>query len=154
MTNVAIRAATEADLPAVLALYAQPGVDDGDTLPLADAAAIFRTMARYPYYRLFVVEQQERVVATYTLLVMENIAHQGASSAIVEQVMVDPDSQGSGLGTLMMEHAIAESRARGCYKLALSSNVKRTRAHAFYDGLGFERHGYSFLLDLKQQAEP
>jgi GNAT superfamily N-acetyltransferase len=46
----------------------------------------------------------------------------------------------------MMNHAMALAHEAGCYKLALSSNLKRTRAHAFYDSLGFERHGVSFLV--------
>jgi ribosomal protein S18 acetylase RimI-like enzyme len=143
-----IRAASEADLPAILDLYAQPGMDDGEKLPIEEARALFHKMARYPYYRLFVVERGACVVASYALLVMDNIAHLGKPSAIVEQVMVDPDTQGLGLGTAMMEHALAEARAQGCYKLALSSNMKRERAHAFYDKFGFTRHGYSFLVDL------
>ena len=46
----------------------------------------------------------------------------------------------------MMEHARALAREAGAYKLALSSNLKRTRAHAFYDALGFQRHGISFVI--------
>ena len=30
----------------------------------------------------------------------------------------------------------------------LSSNAKRERAHAFYESLGFERHGFSFRVNL------
>ena len=37
--------------------------------------------------------------------------------------------------------------AAGCYKMALSSNLKREAAHRFYDSLGFGRHGYSFLIE-------
>lgn len=149
-----IREATEADLPAILALYAQPDVDDGIVLPLNDARAILATMARYPFYKLYVVEHAGRLVATYKLLVMENIAHMGQPSALVEQVMVAPEAQGAGLGTAMMKHALAIARARGCYKLALSSNVKREHAHAFYDALGFERHGYSFKVQIDPHGSP
>ena len=45
-------------------------------------------------------------------------------------------------------HAIGLCREKGCYKLMLSSNLKRARAHAFYDSLGFERHGHSFRTEL------
>jgi hypothetical protein len=38
--------------------------------------------------------------------------------------------------------------AAGCYKLALSSNERREAAHAFYDSLGFQRHGFSFVVPL------
>jgi len=30
--------------------------------------------------------------------------------------------------------------------MTLSSNIAREGAHAFYDSLGFQRHGYSFLV--------
>jgi GNAT superfamily N-acetyltransferase len=52
----------------------------------------------------------------------------------------------------MMNHAISEARFKGCYKVALSSNLKRERAHAFYESIGFERHGYSFLLRLEEMV--
>ena len=45
----------------------------------------------------------------------------------------------------MMEHAREACRKAGCYKLALSSNLRREDAHKFYDSLGFERHGFSFV---------
>jgi hypothetical protein len=48
-----------------------------------------------------------------------------------------------------MEHAMNACREFGCYKLTLSSNLKRERAHRFYEGLEFERHGYSFLIEIK-----
>jgi GNAT superfamily N-acetyltransferase len=48
----------------------------------------------------------------------------------------------------MMMHAMDLARQAGCYKLALSSNQKRQRAHAFYESIGFEKHGYSFQINL------
>jgi hypothetical protein len=40
------------------------------------------------------------------------------------------------------------SKEKGCYKMTLSSNLKRESAHAFYDSLGFKKHGFSFLVEL------
>lgn len=148
--EVAIRAAGESDLPAVLRLYGQPEVDDGQILELDVATAIFRRFANYPNYRLFVAEIDDHVVGSYALLVMDNLGHMGAPSAIAEDVMVDPRCQGHGVGQAMMEHAMKVARAAGAYKLVLSSNVKRERAHAFYERLGFVRHGYSFVADFSQ----
>jgi GNAT superfamily N-acetyltransferase len=48
----------------------------------------------------------------------------------------------------MMRFALDRCREKRCYKLVLSSNAKRERAHAFYEKLGFVRHGYSFRVDL------
>jgi GNAT superfamily N-acetyltransferase len=146
MTNVTVREAREGDLPDVLALYGQPGMDDGDILPLDEAGHIWRRFARYPSYRLNVADRAGHVVGSYALLIMDNLAHRGAPSAIVEDVVVQPTEQGCGVGTAMMRHALEESAAHGCYKLTLSSSMKREHVHRFYDKLGFERHGFSFLV--------
>ena len=145
---VHLRAATAADLPAVLALYAQPDMDDGAVLAVADAEELLARFARYPDYTLFVAELAGEIVGTFALLVMDNLGHLGAPSAIVEDVMVAPRRQGNGIGEAMMRFAIAQAQAKRCYKLMLSSNAKRERAHAFYERLGFERHGYSFRVAL------
>jgi len=47
----------------------------------------------------------------------------------------------------MMAHAMQQARDAGCYKLALSSNVCRKDAHAFYESLGFAQHGLSFVVE-------
>ena len=147
--SVTIRQARQSDLATILALYAQPEIDDGAVLPVAEAEEIFRRFSAYPDYRLFVAEHQGEIVGSYALLIMDNLGHQGARSAVIEDVVVDPAFQGAGIGKAMMRHALAEARIKGCYKAALSSNLKRERAHAFYDSLGFERHGYSFLARLE-----
>ena len=56
----------------------------------------------------------------------------------VENVAVDPECQGSGLGRRLM--AFAEDRARrdGLPRLELYTNVKMTETIPFYAGLGFE----------------
>jgi GNAT superfamily N-acetyltransferase len=149
--RIRIRPAAKPDLPQVLLLYAQPGLDDGTVLPVEEAQRIFDRFARYPDYALYVTELDGRIVGTFALLVMDNLAHMGAPSAIVEDVVVDAAHRGKGIGRAMMAHAIEVCRSKGCYKMALSSNLKREKAHAFYDSLGFERHGYSFRVNPQAQ---
>ena len=143
-----IREADEADLPAVLRIYGQPGLDDGQVLGAEEARARFRVFRRYPNYRLYVVQVDEQIVGTFALLIMDNLAHRGAPSGLVEDVAVLPDRQGKGVGKAMMRFAIERCREAGCYKMALSSNLKREPAHAFYEALGFRKHGYSFVVEL------
>ena len=147
---VLVRPATAADIAGVLALYAQPDLDDGDVLTLDQAVALFERFGRYPDYTLYVAEQEREIVGTFALLVMDNLGHLGAPSGIVEDVVVAPAQQSSGIGRAMMRFAMERCREKRCYKLVLSSNAKRTRAHAFYESLGFERHGFSFRIDLEQ----
>ncbi len=144
--DLLVREAVSDDLPAILALYAQPDIDDGATLAMHDAQVIFAKIATYPDYRLFVAQDGPSIVGTFALLIMDNLGHLGARSAIVEDVAVDPARHREGIGQAMMAFAIEQCRRAGCYKLTLSSNLKRDAAHAFYDALGFERHGYSFRI--------
>jgi GNAT superfamily N-acetyltransferase len=145
-----VRKATAADIPAVLGLYAQPDLDDGKVLAIDEAVALFHRFGRYPDYTLYVAEEGAEIVGSFALLVMDNLGHLGAPSGIVEDVVVAPARQGSGIGRTMMRFALDACREKRCYKLVLSSNAKRGRAHAFYESLGFERHGYSFRIDLER----
>ncbi|MBV9701432.1 MAG: GNAT family N-acetyltransferase [Methylobacteriaceae bacterium] len=155
MSAVSIRAAARSDLPAVLKLYAQPTIDDGAILPLEAAQAVFERFRAYPDYTLYVaVEAGGAVVGSFALLVMDNIGHLGAPSGLVEAVVVDPARHREGIGRRMMHFALARCREKGCYKMALSANIKRDKAHAFYESLGFQRHGYSFLVDLAVTPSP
>ena len=151
--SLLIREALEADLPSVLALYAQPGLDDGEVLSLEEARTVWRQFARYPSYRLFVAQNETNtIVGSYALLVMHNLAHRGTPSAIAEDVVVSTAHQRQGIGRALMAHALQQARAAGCYKLALSSNARRTEAHAFYRSLGFAQHGLSFLIETHTES--
>ncbi|GAB2845913.1 hypothetical protein GCM10027277_12650 [Pseudoduganella ginsengisoli] len=140
------RVACESDLPEILRLYAQPDLDDGKVLSLTEAKALFDRIARYPDYKIYVALIDAQIVGTFALLIMDNLGHLGAPSGVIEDVAVDPQWQGHGIGKKMMRHALQVGHEKGCYKVALSSNLKRERAHEFYDSLDFERHGYSFRV--------
>jgi GNAT superfamily N-acetyltransferase len=146
--NLTIRQAKKEDLPAVLSLFSQPGVDDGEVLSVEAAERIFDKMQSYPNYNLYVAVRNNSIIGSFALLIIDNLAHMGASSGIVEDVMVSPSHQGQGVGREMMKYAQDISREAGCYKLVVSSNKKRKEAHRFFETMGFKKHGYSFLIDL------
>jgi GNAT superfamily N-acetyltransferase len=148
--RIVVRKANGADIAAVLGLYAQPDLDDGNVLPVDQTVALFERFGRYPDYTLYVAEQDHEIVGSFALLVMDNLGHLGSPSGIVEDVVVAPARQGNGIGQAMMRFALERCHEKGCYKLMLSSNAKRARAHAFYESLGYERHGYSFRVDLER----
>lgn len=144
--NIKIRKATEEDLSAILNLYAQPEMDNGKILSEEQARNLFKKMQSYPCYQLFVAVVDEKILGSFALLIMDNLTHLGAPSAIVENVVVDPRYHGQGVGKQMMNFAMKICKEAGCYKLALSSNVKRLNAHKFYESLGFQRRGFSFVV--------
>ena len=148
--SVLCREASKTDLSEILRLYAQPDLDDGKVLPLSEAERIFERMARYPDYKIYVAAFTNHIVGTFAVLIMDNLGHLGTPSAVIEHVAVDPEWQGRGLGKMMMHYALEMASKAGCYKAVLSSNLKRHRAPSFYESLGFERHGYSFRVNVQQ----
>ncbi len=142
-----IRVAQSQDLAEVIGLYAQPEIDDGVVLDLDTARAIFRRFESYPDYNLYVAVVRGRIVGSFALLIMDNLGHMGAPSGVVEAVVVAVDQQGCGVGTAMMQAAIAMCRQKRCYKLTLSANTGREKAHRFYESLGFRKHGFSFVVE-------
>ncbi len=145
--NLQIRKATLDDVADILQIYAKT-LDNGVVLSLEDAHKIFLKQTQYPDYQVFVAELANEIIGTFALLIMDNIAHLGTPSAIVEDVGVLPEMQAGGVGKAMMAFALKYAKEKGCYKMTLSSNLRREQAHQFYESLGFEKHGFSFLMEL------
>jgi len=145
---VNIREGGEGDLANILRAYSESGIGGGVSFTVDEAREHFAGFRRYPYYKFFVAESDGTFAGTYALIVLDNLAKRGTKAGVVEDVAVLPEFQGKGIGRAMMEHAREQCRAAGCYKMTLSSNLSREGAHRFYDSLGFERHGYSFLMQV------
>lgn len=123
-------------------------LDDAQTVNLRATAAAFRRIQKIPGCRIWLVLQHGQVVGSFTLLVLPLLSHDGGRMGLLESVVVAPHARGQGIGEAMIQHAMALCRKSGCYKLALSSNLKRRRAHSFYRSLGFRQHGLSLQVDL------
>jgi GNAT superfamily N-acetyltransferase len=144
--NIEIRKARRKDLPLVTRLLAQT---DGEApMPLARAASIHRQMCRYPSYTCYLAFAEGEPIGTFTLLVIPTLSHDGRSEALVDGVVVTRAWRGRGIGGAMMAEAMRLAAEANCYKLMLSSNVKREDAHRFYRSLGFRQHGQSFWIDI------
>ena len=146
--KIVIREATLSDLPRLLELYMLLDFGPEKKLSLAKAQSQFLRYREYPDYRVHVAEAAGVIVGTFALIIIDSVAHGGKPFGIVEDVVVSDDWQGKGIGKKMMLFAMACCKKRGCYKLALSSHLKREGAHEFYESLGFEKHGFSFQLAL------
>ncbi|MFJ3922430.1 GNAT family N-acetyltransferase [Streptomyces sp. NPDC090022] len=145
-----IRPATEADLPAIVAMLADDPL--GATRESPEDLAPYRTALKRitedPHQRLVVAVRAGRVVGTLQLTLVPGLSRKGATRSIVEGVRIHADERGSGLGTVFMEWAIATSRAEGCQLVQLTSDVTRTDAHRFYERLGFVASHVGFKLAL------
>ena len=138
MSETVFRAATAADVPAVVALLADDVLGAareraGD--PAYDEA--FAAIAADANQLLAVAEVQGRVVGCLQLTFIPGISHRGAWRGQVESVRIGADQRGSGLGRRMMEWAMDQCRARGCRMVQLTTDKSRADARRFYESLGF-----------------
>lgn len=141
-----IREADETDLPGVLAVLKE--MDGEEELDSGQALATWRKMKQYPYYKVFVAEDNQMIIGACSLIIIDNLGHEGSKIALAENVIVSSAFRGCGLGRRMMLFLMEQAKAEKCYKLMLSSNKKRVSAHKFYEQLGFKQHGISFLIEL------
>lgn len=145
-----IREATKKDLQEIQELLG--GMDNESALEPEEAADIWNRINQYPYYKVFVAEDEfhgNKVVGTFCLIILDNLGHRGAKLAVVENVIVSHKLRGQGVGHQMMAYAMEMAKEENCYKIMLSSNKKRILAHKFYKKIGFKQHGISFAVEVQ-----
>jgi GNAT superfamily N-acetyltransferase len=152
MTDVIFRRAGVDDLPAVVALLAEDPLGASRETPddPAPYLAAFERLAADPNQRLLVAERAGEVVGTLQLTLIPGLSRRGATRTLIEAVRVRSTERGSGLGTLLIEHAIEESRGLGADLVQLTSDASRTDAHRFYERLGFTGSHIGYKLSLRQ----
>lgn len=145
---VQFRAATRADVPAILRLLADDEISrereasrerGGVVSEGEDAAcwAAFEAIDADPRNELIVADDRGDVVGTCQLTFTPSLSRRGAERMTIEAVRVRGDVRGRGVGRAMMLWALARARERGCGLAQLTTDKRRTDAHRFYESLGF-----------------
>ena len=139
--------ATEEDLGSLNTLYA-----DMNNKPLMsenEIIQVWQQIQQHPDYYIYLACLDNKAIGTFSLLFMPTMMHIGFhKSAILDSVTIISSYRGQGYGKQMMQQALNISADAGCYKVTLSSNIKRDRAHKFYKSLGFQQHRWSFSYQL------
>ncbi|MFI1868534.1 GNAT family N-acetyltransferase [Streptomyces jumonjinensis] len=150
MNELVIRLAIMDDIPAIVAMLADdPLGAQRETLEdLSPYYAAFERLDQDPNQHQAVAVREGRVVGTLQLTIIPGLSRRGSTRSVIEGVRVHADERGSGLGTRLIEWAIAESRRQGCQLVQLTSDVTRTDARRFYERLGFEPSHIGFKLAL------
>lgn len=135
----AVRPATRADVPAIVALLADDPLgaarkDLGDLTAYAEA---FDRIDADPAHALVVLDDGGTVVGTLQLTLLPGLSRRGALRAQIEAVRVASTHRGQRLGEQLVVWAIEESRRRGAVLVQLTTDASRTDAHRFYERLGF-----------------
>lgn len=150
MGDLEIRRATADDLPAIGGMLADDplGALRESRDDLTPYVAALERLTADANQRLVVAVRKGQVVGTLQLTIVPGLSRKGATRSIVEGVRIHTDERGSGLGTRLIEWAIAESRRENCQLVQLTSDNSRTDAHRFYERLGFTASHVGFKLQL------
>lgn len=150
MSDLVFRRAAVADIPVIVAMFADDGLGRGRETPddLQPYYAAFERVAADPNQHLTVAERDGRPVGVLQLSVIPGLSRRGTTRSVIEAVRVHGDARGTGLGTALMEWAIEESRRLGCTLVQLTSDNARTEAHRFYERLGFTGSHVGFKRQL------
>lgn len=151
--DVRVRRAVLSDLPFVVALFKLPNEGnkldlDGDRDPF-DAVYVEALASMNDDNALYVADLPDvGVVGVFQLTFIRHVGYQGGLVAQIENVVVDGAQRSRGIGETMMRFALEMARARKAFRVQLTSNKARTRAHGFYERLGFTKshEGMKLLL--------
>ncbi len=136
-----VRIARAEDVPHIIAMLADDPLgaarEDLSAAGLEKYLGAFAHIAGDPFQELVVAESGGRIIGTLMLSFLHGLSRGGMTRAQIEAVRVASPARGSGLGSQLITWAVERARARGCGLVQLTTDKQRTRAHAFYERLGF-----------------
>ena len=95
----------------------------------------------------FFIKNKNKEIARAYLYILKNNLHK-KPFAFIEDVFVQEDYRGKGLGTKILNKLIEEAKEIKCYKIIANARNERQNVHNFYKNLGFKDWGKEFRLDI------
>lgn len=92
-------------------------------------------------------EEDGKILGWAYVIIIKNDRH-NEPYALLENVYVEIEGRGGGLGNKLVLSAIEEAKNCGCYKMLATSRHGREDLHKWYQKLGFRDHGVEFRVDL------
>ncbi len=136
---IKIRPCQKEDLPAVLGLMQQLGeFAHGDNqFNLEHLQNLLDEMNAAPAaYHNLVCEDDGQVCGFLSLVFYRSFFHR-TGTALINELVVDQNRRGSGLGRQLIRAAIAEARARSMDEIEVGTEVTNLSAQQFYNKNGF-----------------
>ena len=95
-----------------------------------------------------VVEVGNNVPGFMSLHFIPQIAFD-ADYAVISYLVVDEHTRKQGIGKILEEYAVEVALKRGCRRIFLHSNARRTDAHRFYLRQGYQEYAKAFVKYLR-----
>ncbi|MBW2978281.1 GNAT family N-acetyltransferase [Candidatus Woesearchaeota archaeon] len=132
-----IRKADQEDIRKLMPLLRQlsPGPDEDD---LDQLKQISDQIIKDEYHYLCVVEEDNGIIGSGTLLIQKNLSHGGRPYGHIENIVVDINHRKKGIGKEIARHLIEKAKENNCYKVILDCKKENI---PFYEKCGFNDTG-------------
>lgn len=133
-----IQPALPADIPALCRLLALLFAQEADFRPDTDRQrrALAMLLADPAAGRLLVCREHGAVTGMVSLLFTVSTA-EGGRAGLLEDLVVAPEARGRGVGTRLLEAALALARDQGCRRVTVLTDPDNAPAQALYRAHGF-----------------
>ena len=132
-----IKKITEKDLDKLMDLYVQLSpINEGLSVQKRDE--VWEQIQNDDKITYLGAYENNQLIATCFLTIIPNLSNQGRPIGYIENVVTDEKWRGKGVGTKLLQEAVAMAKSQNCYKVFLESGIARTGAHEFYRTLGFD----------------
>lgn len=138
MSEITIRKITETDIDKGF-LESLDSLRKASDLDRQKAKSILKKLSQNPDHVIFVAVQGDRVVGSTTLLIEQKFIHGGGKVGHIEDVVVDAQHQGKGIGEMIIKYVLDYAKNQGCYKTILDCD---DTVKPFYEKLGFVHHSH------------
>ncbi len=140
MNDLQIRPCQMHDLPVVRELLQQLGevAHEGSRLKLDHIQKLFEEMAAQPdIYLNLVAVAEGQVTGFISLIFYKTLWHHGGT-ALINELVVQRELRGAGIGRALIGRAIAEAHTRGMDEIEVGTEEDNHRALGFYHRCGFD----------------
>lgn len=97
---------------------------------------------------VFVIEERKKIIATASLMIEQKFIHHCGRVGHIEDVIVDHQARGLGLGKKIVDHLVDICRINRCYKVILNCHQDNVQ---FYEKCGFNAHEIEMVKVLGQE---
>jgi ribosomal protein S18 acetylase RimI-like enzyme len=129
--------ATLGDIGALTEQIAHYYAHDGLPFDAARVAQALEDMMHANRGRAWLV-RVDGTIAGYAIVVWSYSLEYGGIEAVLDELYLQPEARGTGLGRELMEHVVHEAKNAGAVVLRLETEPENGAARAFYTKLGFQ----------------
>jgi GNAT superfamily N-acetyltransferase len=94
-----------------------------------------------------IAEENGQEIGRAYLYLMNNDLHK-RPLGFMEDVFVNEDCRGKGVGKRLVSEIINKAKENNCYKLICTSRLENEKVHMLYKKLGFSDYGKEFRINF------